>query len=500
MIVRDSVRTLDSCLNSIRPWVDEMIVVDTGSIDDTPQIAARYGAKVFHFRWCDDFAAARNESLRYATGEWLFWMDSDDTIDETNGRKLRELANQTLERTPTAYVMQVHCPGPEIDGCRSLTSVDHVKMFRNRPELKFEGRIHEQILAAIRRIGGEVVWTDLFLVHSGSDQSLEGRKRKHERDLRLLEMELADHPNHPFVLFNLGMTYGDMGEHARAIQYLVRSLEVASPDESQVRKAYALLVSSQTQLGDYQAAWQTCQKGRALFAKDSELLFREGVLAHHLRRLPDAVKAYQAVLRKSNERHFSSVDPAITGYKARHNLALVYAELGQLNLAELQWRNVIAEMPTSRAGWRGLCEVLLSQRKFFTAEAEAERLLSQPILRCQARLMLAAVARHQGQWDTVRHELDSALLETPGDLDALQARCEFLFEHGDLMEAEQALLKLCEASPGDGAAYHNLGTVYVRMEQLTKAAEFFRQSLQIRPDAPQTRSQLKAVLEAIAAQ
>src|SRR5690606_5348800 len=91
MIVRDNAQTLPAALESIRPFVDEMIVVDTGSVDATPEIAKSLGAKVFEFPWCDDFARARNESLKYATGDWLFWMDSDDTIPAECGRKLRAL-------------------------------------------------------------------------------------------------------------------------------------------------------------------------------------------------------------------------------------------------------------------------------------------------------------------------------------------------------------------------------------------------------------------------
>src|SRR5262249_20608274 len=112
MIVRDNARTITACLESIRPWVDEMVVVDTGSTDTTPQIAEQLGARVFHSPWCDSFSAARNESLRHARGRWLFWMDSDDTIDAADGRKLRELAAGATEASPLGYVVQVHCPGP----------------------------------------------------------------------------------------------------------------------------------------------------------------------------------------------------------------------------------------------------------------------------------------------------------------------------------------------------------------------------------------------------
>jgi glycosyltransferase involved in cell wall biosynthesis len=101
MIVRDSSRTVSDCLASIAPWVDELVVVDTGSTDNTPDIAQSHGARLFEFPWCDDFAAARNESLRHASGEWVFWMDSDDTIDEANGQKLRKLISADPESAPS---------------------------------------------------------------------------------------------------------------------------------------------------------------------------------------------------------------------------------------------------------------------------------------------------------------------------------------------------------------------------------------------------------------
>jgi O-antigen biosynthesis protein len=126
MIVRDNAGTLPACLESIRPWVDEMIVVDTGSVDETPRIVESFGAKLFHFPWCDDFSAARNESLRHATGDWLFWMDSDDTIPPECGRGLRELVENQKEPSVVAYVMQVHCPGggEQVDRELNVTVVD----------------------------------------------------------------------------------------------------------------------------------------------------------------------------------------------------------------------------------------------------------------------------------------------------------------------------------------------------------------------------------------
>jgi tetratricopeptide (TPR) repeat protein len=367
MIVRDSAATLPACLESIRQWVDELIVVDTGSVDNTREIARHYGAHIFEFPWIDDFAAARNESLKHASGKWLFWMDSDDTIDSENGRKLRELSGGQHADDVLGYVMQVHCPVPASNGGGDDTTiVDHVKLFRNRLEIRFEGRIHEQVIPAIRRLGGEVGWTDLFVVHSGVDHSSEAKQRKYDRDLRILKLDLAERPDHPFVLFNLGMTYDDMGRHQESETWLRRSLAVSDPGESHVRKAYALLASSLDRQGKPHEAHDICRRGLQLFPDDEELLFRLGNLEHRAKNYGGAIRAFRTILNHRQPRHFSSVDRGITGYKARHNLALVYEDAGRLDLAEVQWRHVLEERPSYEPARQSLQRLLHNQGRLMT--------------------------------------------------------------------------------------------------------------------------------------
>ena len=381
MIVRDSARTLPACLESIRPWVDEMVIVDTGSSDETPRIAAGLGARLFRFPWCDDFSAARNASLEPACGEWIFWMDSDDTIDADCALSLRALALGPADPGLLGYVVQVHCLGAGEDGVRDVTAVDHVKLFRNRPDLRFDGRIHEQILPAIRRACGEVAWTDLFVTHSGSDSRPEAQQRKRERDLRILHRELGERPEHPFTLFNLGMTYTDAGSYEEAVNYLTRAIARARPEESQLRKAYALLVYAQMRLGRHEEAEATCQRGRALFPEDAELRFRQGVLLHERGRLEEAARAYHDVLENREERHFTSVDQGLKGFKSRQNLAVVCGDMGDWAAAERQWRLVVQEVPAYRPGWRGLGEALLRQGKAAAVRDIIEQLPSDVTLR-----------------------------------------------------------------------------------------------------------------------
>ena len=252
MICRDNAGTIEACLDSIRPWVDEMVVVDTGSKDDTPELARACGAQLHHFPWCDDFAAARNESLKHARGDWVFWMDSDDTIDPENGRKLRELAAGASDPSTLGYVMQVHCPGAGEDGKTEVTVVDHVKLFRNRPDLRFEGRIHEQALTlfaeAVRRRPD-----DRDALHARCQFLFEqGPPDEAECALR----DLADRfPDDAAARHNLGSLYLQTGRYDEAIQAYRESIRLR-PDHvpTHIQLGHALQAAGRT--AEAAASWQ----------------------------------------------------------------------------------------------------------------------------------------------------------------------------------------------------------------------------------------------------
>lgn len=479
MIVRDNERTIRPALESIRPWVDEMIVVDTGSRDGTAEICRELGAKVLEFAWCDDFSAARNESFRHAAGEWLFWMDSDDTIDAVNGRGLRKLADGNHEPTTLGYVVQVHCPG---DGPHDLTAVDHVKLVRNRPDVRFEHRIHEQLLPAIRRVNGDVQFTDLFVVHSGSDRTPEGRAGKIERDLRILEKDLAERPEHPFVLFNLGMTYADIDQPEEAVEFLRRSVSASGENESHVPKAFALMVASLFRASRFDEAWDVCSEGLQRFPDDIELGFRSAMLHQHFGRFPAAVAGYRSLLQDSGDRKFASVDLGLQGLKARHNLAIVYEEMERPTAAAEEWQKILAEHRDYRPAWRGLLENRIAAGDLDGANEVLELAQAAGIADVMPTLG-ARIAEVNGQTRAA-----IAGLRGSNDEDALVLLCRLEFEYGTPQDAEQALRRLLEAHPDDPAALHNLGALMVRERRMAEAIAPLRRSLEIRPQSTETRA------------
>ena len=125
MIVRDEEPVLERCLNSVVDLVDEIILVDTGSVDGTKEIAAKFSNKIYDFQWVDDFSAARNFAFSKGTGDYLLWMDADDVFPASEKRKFFDLKEE-LEKKPCDMVMMVYDAGFD----ENIISCQHTKSKR----------------------------------------------------------------------------------------------------------------------------------------------------------------------------------------------------------------------------------------------------------------------------------------------------------------------------------------------------------------------------------
>jgi tetratricopeptide (TPR) repeat protein len=266
---------------------------------------------------------------------------------------------------------------------------------------------------------------------------------------------------------------------------------VSKPEESHLRKTYALLASSLGQIGQHDEAWQACQHGLALYPDDKELLFRCAFLHHHFGRLADAESVYLRVLNGREERHFSSIEAGLASYKARHNLAIVYDDMACPDKAEEQWRLVVAEVPHYLPGWRGLGEALLRQAKTAAVTELIGTLIAQPNTRVTGRMLEYRLCAAWSDLIGARRALEAALSESPGELEPLRALCRLLFERGAPAEAEPALMQLTELQPTDADAWHNLGTVRCQIGDYAGAASAYAKSMELRPDAGPTRRQFE---------
>ena len=249
MIAKNESHVLARCLESVHGVVDEIIVVDTGSTDATPQVAAAYGAQVIHEVWRNDFAQARNRSLERARGDWILVLDADEELAPESRPLLKPRLAATAAEGLQVCVRSFLPAG-------DLLSYDDLyltRLFRNRPAYRYEQPIHEQIRPAIERAGGIVAVSDLLILHYGyAQQTAQGQDRRALRNLAILERALEASPNDPYLYYQLGVTYQALGQSQRAAEALHKALTLdratmgdAALDRLHMRLAQLALAADQ---------------------------------------------------------------------------------------------------------------------------------------------------------------------------------------------------------------------------------------------------------------
>jgi tetratricopeptide (TPR) repeat protein len=219
MIVRDEADFLRSCLTSIASFCDEIVVVDTGSVDSSVEVAESFGAVVGYRPWDDDFAAARNVALELATGEWVLYIDADEQLEDVDA----EAARAELVAASNAVALRVRFRASPL-----YSPYREYRLWRHRPDIRFRGRIHESMLEDLRRIESE---EGLPIADSSTVQichyGYEGdQTHKHRRNLPMLERQVIDVPTRCYLWNHLATVRAALGDVAGAEDAWQRGIDV----------------------------------------------------------------------------------------------------------------------------------------------------------------------------------------------------------------------------------------------------------------------------------
>jgi glycosyltransferase involved in cell wall biosynthesis/cytochrome c-type biogenesis protein CcmH/NrfG len=461
VIAKNEEANLPACLGCAADLVDEIVVVDTGSTGRTKEVAHGLGARVFDFAWVDDFAAARNASLGHARGAWIFWLDADDRLDEANRGRLRALL-AGLAQENAAYLMKCLCPTAGQPGSVYL---DQVRLFPNDPHIRWRYRVHEQILPALELRGTTQQQTDIVIEHTGyCDEAL--LAGKHERNLRLLHRENEERPGDAFVLFNLAWCYQSLGRWAEADVYGRQSLERARPEQSFVRKLYAVLASVLRRLGRPAEALAFCRDGLARYPHDADLLVQHAWLLYLYGDYYGAEACLLACLQPGSPADGPAfefaVDPGLRGYITRNNLAVLYRDQQRFAEAEHQWQAALQEKPDFSDALLGLGEIYLTQQRWPEVEQVLARLREKPKTALQADVLQAQQLMSLRDFAGARQLLGSTIAREPQALAPRLLLSRALWQEGqDWTATAQALREVLALDPNHAEARANLA----RLEQ-----------------------------------
>lgn len=242
MIVKNEENFLEGCLESVKDIVDEIVIVDTGSTDKTIEIAQKYNAKIFHFDWIDDFAAARNESLKHCTGKWILYLDADERLKIQDTKLMRNyLIN--LPQDIGGINCIIESEHWKLDGESEIHRGGYPRLFRNLgyPKIEFRGRVHEQISPSLLENGKSFTNSDIIIEHLGYNREREVMEEKIKRNYRLLLQHVKEEPTNGYAWYQLGQTLAQMKLIKEAEESIRLAIQCGNLSKSVMASASATL-------------------------------------------------------------------------------------------------------------------------------------------------------------------------------------------------------------------------------------------------------------------
>ncbi|MFB5679272.1 glycosyltransferase [Paenibacillus terreus] len=324
MIVKNEEEYLPKCLSSVMRIVDEIIIVDTGSTDNTVSIAEAFGAKVIHMPWQDSFSAARNRGFEEATGDWILWLDADEEMDVEEADRLKELLTRDAIREQNIEVIQFYFINHLETGETSHASLD--RMVRNRPQYRFEGRIHEQILPSVlwANPAMKVGQVDIHIHHYGNLAKNILRQDKIRRNISLLLQSLRENPDYRQNHYYLGIELYRMNDLENALKHFNSALEDPSGfPKAVLSSAHKYRLMTLESMGDYHDLVQYSLESITLFPDFTDLYH---LMAKGLQALGQTGKAIDALRQALSLGPAQGEYPGVSG----HGTYLACVGLGKL--------------------------------------------------------------------------------------------------------------------------------------------------------------------------
>ncbi len=411
MIVRDEQEMLPRCLAAVADAVDEMVIVDTGSVDATIEIARSFGAKVIEREWTGSFGEARNVAFDAAGGDWTLVLDADELLVAEDVGLLRSLTGRTWREA--FYVAETNYTGDLEAG--SAVTHDTLRVFRNRPQYRYRGRLHEQIAGTLPAYLPErTEYTNVRIEHYGYLGAVRDSREKSRRNIELLRMQQAESPPTAFLHYNLGAEHAVAGDPRAALQEFERAWELleADPDAKTVQFAPALanrLVRSLRACGRLQESIARAQLALERFPGFTDLVLEQASAHASLEDWERAIELYEQCIAMGDAPRRYTATVGCGSYLPRIALGELRLARGEVEQAVELLEHCVREHPTF------IGSVLPYASALLAAGAEPERVVAEvqrriPETPAAARFLLGT-ALYEGGATQAGEEQFRAVLE-----------------------------------------------------------------------------------------
>jgi glycosyltransferase involved in cell wall biosynthesis len=322
MIVKDEEKFLENCLKSVENCVDEMVIVDTGSTDRTIEIAKSFGARVYQHPWENDFSKHRNQSLSYARGDWMFWIDADEVLESGGGEIIRKaVRNNGIDSLLVTMVCYYEN--------RTRESWNNsIKLFKKNAGILFEGSVHNQVVGCQR-----TKYCSAKIYHYGYDLDPNNVQKKFDRTSTLLKRAIEKEPDNFLHHHNLAVSYSSVRLFQKAVKQGLMAIELykkTNDTDPNILWTYFVVAASYFNLK---------------MIGEAKTFAEEAVKIN-----PDHIDSYFVLAsiyakqnnRKAFERIYGHVDSLIKKYRANPELfgGLVVNKIGEKWRLDLEYGNI----------------------------------------------------------------------------------------------------------------------------------------------------------------
>jgi glycosyltransferase involved in cell wall biosynthesis len=336
VIVKNEIKNLPRCLDSVKSYVDEMIIVDTGSKDGTPDIAAKYGAKISYFKWCDDFAAARNYTVSQASGDWILMLDADEELVVNCENFLEEIIAQPQI---IAYKL-AYSEVTDQSNLSKSTPLYRTSLFRNLSNFRYVGRFHEYLTYHNKDSSGNYSrhLKSLSILHYGFSKK-QLQQKNLSRNIPILERIRQEEGLSLRLLSCLAGMYADTQQPEKAQECSAELFERLVPNliEGNPPDEFAFVLDMLHVLGeqalrekDYETVRLICQRGLEWCPNYPPLNYLAGVTLRALGFLVGAAGYLKNCIRLGQEGSYYKGEPFALDYMTTYpayDLGCIYIEL-----------------------------------------------------------------------------------------------------------------------------------------------------------------------------
>ncbi len=303
MIVKNEEKFLPGCLESVKGIADEIVIVDTGSNDRTKEIAANYGAKIFDFAWQEDFSTARNEALKYCTGEWILYLDADERIVYPSPEELLDLL-KNADKTIGGFYCLIESEHYQMDGNTEVHRGGYPRIFRNLgyPNIKFIGRVHEQIAPSIFQNGLSIQFSNIKILHLGYNQGREVLESKIKRNYRMLIQHVKEEPLNGYAWYQLGQTLAQMSLATEAERAIRMAIQTKTLSKSVFAAAASTLAKMVGNKGKYEEALHWAEKSLEAAPDQIYALHLKAYALLYMERYEEAEPVFYEVLNRLKQK------------------------------------------------------------------------------------------------------------------------------------------------------------------------------------------------------